>query len=668
MAKTEVRTVLALDDLASATLAKLQGGFNKLDSTLSGATRHMFDFAKQTAAVAVGVNLGNIFGGVKDLATSAFRESVRADDQMRSLSRTMAGLSAVRGKDMLAFRRDAQGVYEKLTAISRESHVSRDGLVEAFAQAGSNTKRTGTQLEELIGKAAGAARTLGVPVQEVVQGFMEVEKNMISANNPIIAMVKQANLMRGHSEQIALRFQHLSKVAKENLAQKALAAMAAKAKEIPLTFAEMSHQLSDMHTDTLKLVGAPMAAALQPIFENFTHFISDNRGAIEQYARTMGVTAKEWILEAADSAKQGFHYLQTHAEEIKNGIKEGFGYAKSVFQWMLDHKGLIAGAFVAGKVAPTAMAAGGGIVQFGKGLVDVARNGLPALGIASNAAAAGLTGVATTLGLFALAVGGIVLAVDQYRRTVEVANNTELNSKARIEGLAKDAADYNAWDRKRTDAFNTMGDKMVLDAMHLGTDAGAARMKVTAAFSQHEQLVKATGGMRGAAASASGIGDIGEEATGKMSEEQFGAQQQLIDASAKQFSSSMDTAAAGENQAAIAAGAKILLGSRGLQDALRSTAALSAEEFTKLADTLEKSGGDVAEVVKGLRERAGKSSESTNEKGVVPLNVFNGGQTFQIKQDFRDQDPDRIAAIFSRDLSLAAENRSMARTSLAFGG
>jgi hypothetical protein len=47
--------------------------------------------------------------------------------------------------------------------------------------------------------------------------------------------------------------------------------------------------------------------------------------------------------------------------------------------------------------------------------------------------------------------------------------------------------------------------------------------------------------------------------------------------------------------------------------------------------------------------------------------VFNGGQTFQIKQDFRDQDPDRIAVIFQRDIARAAENRLQGGTGGAFG-
>lgn len=663
MAKTEVRAELKLDDLASATLSKIQGGFGKLDSAVSGATRHMLDFAKQTAAVAVGVNLGNIFGGVKDLATSAFRESVKADDQMKLLSRTMAGLSAVRGKDMLAFRRDAQGVYEKLTAIGRASGVAREDLVQAFSQAGANTKRTSTQLEDLIGKAAGASRALGVPVQEVVQGFMEVEKNVVSANNPIIAMVKQANLMRGHSEQIALRFQFMSKWAKEKLAQKALEAMAAKAKEIPLTFAEMGEQLAELKTDTLKIVGAPMAQALRPVFESFTKFLGENREGIAQYARMMGEKAKEWILDAAEAAKEGFKYLQTHAEEIKNAIKTGFDYAKAIFKWMIEHKGLIAGAFIAGKAAPAVGAIGGGVAQFSKAIVDVAREGIPALGLASSAAAAGLTGMAITLGAFALAVGGTMLAVDQFRRLMGETNEAEQNQTARTDALSGYAADFKQWDKTTIAAFDDLKQKIVDNARKLGQDSRAAGEAVEKAYQQHLALSRATEGMQLAAGATAKL----PTDESKMNEEQLYQSAKIQSAASIEFSQSMQQAAANGNKAAIEAGVTILRGSTSLQQALLKSGALSAEELEKLADLL---GDKVGDLGKKLREQAGFAGEAkaTTEKGAVPLNVFNGGQTFQIKQDFRDQDPDRIAAIFSRDLSLAAENRTMARTSLPFGG
>jgi len=50
-----------------------------------------------------------------------------------------------------------------------------------------------------------------------------------------------------------------------------------------------------------------------------------------------------------------------------------------------------------------------------------------------------------------------------------------------------------------------------------------------------------------------------------------------------------------------------------------------------------------------------------------PPTIDARGSHFEIKQDFRDEDPDRIAAIFTRDIARAAGARVHARTSVPFG-
>jgi hypothetical protein len=46
---------------------------------------------------------------------------------------------------------------------------------------------------------------------------------------------------------------------------------------------------------------------------------------------------------------------------------------------------------------------------------------------------------------------------------------------------------------------------------------------------------------------------------------------------------------------------------------------------------------------------------------------MSGGQTFNIKQEFRDSDPDRIAMVFKRDLVRAIESRRSAGVVSPFG-
>ena len=139
MAKTEIRAEFKLDDMASASLTKIQGGFGKLTGTINSATSSLGDFLKQTAAVAIGVNLGNIMGSMKDVATSAFHSAVDADMQMRALTRTMEGLSSTRGRSLSSFQNEAKGVYSALSDIARVSGVARGEIVKAFQDAGANT-------------------------------------------------------------------------------------------------------------------------------------------------------------------------------------------------------------------------------------------------------------------------------------------------------------------------------------------------------------------------------------------------------------------------------------------------------------------------------------------------------------------------------------------------
>jgi hypothetical protein len=55
-----------------------------------------------------------------------------------------------------------------------------------------------------------------------------------------------------------------------------------------------------------------------------------------------------------------------------------------------------------------------------------------------------------------------------------------------------------------------------------------------------------------------------------------------------------------------------------------------------------------------------------NGKPPAPVNDFRGSK-FEIQQDFRDQDPDRVAAIFQKDIERAVVNRSMSTRAFGLG-
>jgi hypothetical protein len=120
-------------------------------------------------------------------------------------------------------------------------------------------------------------------------------------------------------------------------------------------------------------------------------------------------------------------------------------------------------------------------------------------------------------------------------------------------------------------------------------------------------------------------------------------------------------AAARHDQGMMTYAADIMAGSGKLVFALADSKTQVAGGFDALADLVGKKSEQFANVIRMIGDTGGKA------KPAAPQVNFNGGQTFNIKQDFRDQDPDRMALVFERDIIRSAENRRQARTASPFG-
>lgn len=692
--ETEVKAKLTLDDAASTTLGKIKQGFAAVDGAVDSTKNKFLDFAKQTAAVAIGANIGSVFEKGKAALTGAFEAAKQHDEQMRELAKTVAGMSTVNGrvedlgkatnmttKETWELKRAAKGattdfqtgattVYDRLSDIAREAQVARSSLVEAFADAGKNTTRTNDQLVNLISQVANASRALPAPVKDVVAGFMEIEKNMISAGNPLIEMVKQANLFRGHNEQIALKLQSMGRQGMLNVMNKALKEMQERAKKMPLTLAEMGAQLSDMKSDVLKLVGGPMVGALTPAFRQFQKFIADNRGQIEMYARTLGTKIGVWITDAARLVKEGFQYLQAHADEIKKALKEGFDYAKAVFSWMLEHRGGLAaglvavkGASLAGGAASGIAGAVGGIGEFAKGLAAANAAGIGPL-------AAGSASAAKSMGIFAVATAGVAATVWQFGEYLKETGGYLSASKgekakdfnAQMTAFKSMGGNFEDWDQGSRQRYAELKQRTLENAEALGMNTEAVSRQIDAEYERHQALAEAASGMvkaRDAVDRFKGV-DLG-----KLTEDQLDQYYAAQANAGKAFTESFNQAVQTNNSAALNAAVEIIKGSKTLQASLLETGSAVGLSLEKLADVIGDKAGDFADK---LRERAEADKATSGAKPPPTVMQFNGGQTFNIKQDFRDQDPDRVAVTLMRDMRSAAENRLQSRTALPFGG
>lgn len=691
MAKTQVRAEMVLDDLASATLDKIKGGFQRVDHGITSAQASLMDFAKQTAAIALGVNLDNVFGRAKETMIGAFKAAEDHNQAMRDLAKTVAGMSTVSGtvEDLAKatnmttketwelksaatgattdFATGARAVYDRLSDVARQAGVARGELVAAFVETGKNTTRTNDQLVNLISQVAGAAKALPAPVKDIVAGFSEIEKNTISASNPLINMVKQANLFRGHNEQIALKLQSMGRQGMLNVMNKALKEMQERAKKMPMSLKEMSDQMGDMRDDVMKIVGGPMVAALTPHFRRFQAYIAENRGKIEEYARALGSKVGVWVTKAAGLIKEGFAYITAHADDIKKALVEGFTYAKSVFSWMLEHKTALAAGFVASKVVGSG--AVGGAIDAGKSVVAFGQ----ALGAANASGigpfAAGSASAAKSLGALAAAGVGVALAFDQFQRYLKDTGGfldprkgeAKKNLDAQIEEFARFGNQYDKVGEQQATALTNMSAAMIKNAAEAGINTQQIAAQIEAEKAKHAALVQSAEGMVKAR-------DMMAKYNQPNQTLDPGALDQMASAqtdAARAFSESFMAAAKAGNQGALNAAVQIVAGSKSLQQSLLMSGLQVGLSLEKLAEVI---GDKVDDFGERLRRRAAEDSKASAAKPPPTVMQFNGGQTFNIKQDFRDQDPDRVALVFRRDIERAAESRLQARTALPFGG
>lgn len=674
----EVKTKITIDDAATSTLREIEKGFKSAGEAASKTAKESTGFVKQFAAVALGVNIGNILGGIRSGLMSGFDAAVEADRGFRQLTQSVIGIQRYSKQSFDTLQSRAESVHKTLEAIAGAARMSRTELVDAFNDAAKNTSLTDTQLTKLISNVASASRALPAPVKDVVAGFEELNKNMISSSNPIVLMVKQAGLLRGHSERIAKEMEWMGKTRRIKYAEEALAILQERAKKIPPSLADISSRFSDMKTDVLKSFGTPLLRAFLPALEGVYKKITEGRGDIEAYARELGTQVGQWVVEAAEKIKEGFQYLRNNGAEIKKNIVEGFTFARDVFMTIYNRAKEIAAIYGAVKTsqmltAGTQIAGGLAGAAAGRATAPLAVSGMQAalmpgatLGLGAAAAGSGgaLAGAAAFLGPQG-ALSVMLLSLLAFKSSLDDLTDTlEGNTRSSFEASMRYIFDIGANYKKLSDDEVAWSERVKQEALAsaeaLGLNRAQVEAQIDAQMKAHRDLEAATMGAssavekmqqaqdKAALAATSGIAGMEVE--------------QLKVEAARQFAESFNAASEMNYQAAIEAEAKMAMSSEAMKQLLLTHGAAAGLALDKLADSVQST--DVA-FARDLRLAALKAGEK-GDKETRNL-IFNGAQ-FNIKQDFRDQDPDRVAVVFQRDIQRAAENRLMARTVPAFGG
>lgn len=649
----EVQTKLTLDDAASEGLKRVREGFESVKDKVVETGHEMLSMAKQAASFALGFQLNSAIDAMKDFG----HEVVDTAAHLQEENRELAGVLAMVDKGHSSFESlsaAAGELNEHLERMGMESGNSKDAMLDAFTMIGERSTRSAEQVEDMVGKMADAAKSLPGGITAISGAWRDLEAGFVRPRNALVQLMRQMGVVKGTAKDVAKGLTAMIQGHEQEkvftLAEEAIKRMAAKTKEMPLTFHQLMQSLGTFRESLFETVGTPIVQALGARFDRLRHYLEQHRAEIEQLARSLGERVGAWVDKAAKMIQQGFEYLRTHSNEIFDALQGGAKALIEAVQFMYEHRHLLLAL-----AAAHAMGGSKGIVGGIGEVAGVLRSLQVAVGAMRMVGAAGTIGAAGGAIGGALAAASPVIAVAAWAEAAhqvsQLSQETGI-SAGRMLGMGLSFGGKNlfaASDRlqnfnAKLRAFDSQSHATVSElerfiqqmdrtgkaAVRAGDMAQQAFDKAMAAaragLEEHAKVEHAMNAMQEAGANIFGGGAFGA-ATGLS----------RMTAAFREASEANQEEAIRQARGILAANEQLrtALGALGVEDALK--------RLTELAQ--------------------GKVSGDS-----VKLPSINfGPTTMTIKQDFRDQDPDRIAVVMRRDFVKNATSRVGSRLSTPFG-
>jgi len=599
----EVHVRLVIDSNAKKETEKLRDGIsnvNKSQKKWHGGVLEgkkiwggVGDAAKLGLGVAAGaaVAAGSVMIGAATGAASAYMESAA---QVKALAGTLTLLdeSGTSFKDMKDVAGDLQ---DQLESVAFASGQTRDAMMATFTNVIERGGKTIDQAVELTEAMASAGRAIPQGAEGISEAFEAIEMGIIRAKNPIVGMISATHLLKGNAKSVAQQMQKMSPEAQMKLAEKAVAAMGKKMKDVPLGIGEMTKGM-ELFVDRLAAAaGAPIVKAIGPVMGKVHGWLQDNHALLGSIAVNFGNTMALGVKAAGPFVDELMGIAKSMAIEM-NATTGPMADLRTTFQYIYDNRGLLA-----------------------KSFRDVAR---------------------AMKDVMLLTVKGVQQAGSFLGSVIDKASKLGEGGKAAAqqEALSKGKEAAMAGVRSKEGAVGFEKKAGVVSARAAYADAGGALedfdKDMQFAMKNHAMIME----------------DVNAQARA------------AIGGNATAFSKAWEEASGFNDAESMKAAATFLDGSEKLKDAL-----------VKGGDNVVKGGLD-AFIAKlnslGLSNIAEQVETSRTEatKAKLPIGKTpNINQTFtgsiNVNQDFKDEDPERVAIVFRTDIAQHGLARLGARTS-----
>lgn len=679
MAKdVEVRTKLKLDDLASAVLDKITGKFEQTNEAQKEAQGGFSDFASTFAAQFAAVNLAPAIGQVQEFARGLLHAGLEGQDADKAIA---AMIATSQGDDWENALEGGQYYGDLLDEIGLKANQAADDVGDAFQRMIEITGASNgglKQARDTTESLAIVANRLKKSTVGLGQEYAFMAEGTLKTRGQLFQLLQTTGIFGDKTKGVAEQWAKLTDAKRIELLQYGIGKVAASMKDAAPTMSDLVTKAQNFSGIVQEKFGQGLVEEVAPAFESLLDELVGGRGEIEKNADAMGREVGRYVKEAAKTVREGFEFVRSHYAELKETVVSAFDHAKSIVSWILEHKEAIAIAFG----AKTALGLGSSILGSGaaqgaKGLVQGAASlgsaVAPALqGGALGSTVANLTTAlgGATMGIAALGAGIVLLGGAAYA-TSKIIDDQNQEHAARMAAMQniEDAA-FAGDIQKTRDLTNAMAD-LGSDVNSLGQAIGQLDEQTVRYYQSLNAIAESTAAIQNVDAdqvrgeielATRGIADAYARASSDTSK---AGQDYAANMYANQTAILIDAynqASRSGNNALAALAATTLASSKGTQLAFLEAGKEVEGGFGALADVVAAGGSQFADFASKLR--AIKPKEAATPAAPT-VNI--GSATFNIKQDFRDADPDRILLAFRKDLIKSAQRRYTTATGSVFG-
>lgn len=521
---------------------------------------------------------------------------------------------------------------DNFEAMAAATGVSSDDIQVAFQDIADRGLMSVDAAKAFTEEMAYAARAVPGGIQEISSGIEAIQMGMTKAKNPVIGMISSMGLLKGNAKDVAKQMSGMGLEEQMALVEQAVGKMSEKMKAAPMTLGQQVTSFKEAYAKVIEAVGGPIAQNLGLAIGRIKSMFFTPTGE--------NTKLLDMIIEGATK----FSEFISGAFELIQPTIDGFMSAAGYFSetmgdmWgMMDGAGLTmedmkAAAEVIGKIL------GFTVVAFGTGL-----------GAVANVFVMAIKELMEFVGKSIQGWGAALSHIPGLKGAGAAMTNAGLS----ISDASNNSAKQQILDKVRSVGGGDKGqlaDQMLAGVRGAGGDEAKAIDEYNAAVKQRADMM-----------------DNIDRAMHESQMVTLGAQSATTEAGAaaqaqhaQAFMDAYNMAANAHDQAAQDNILKFVAANQDIAAALMFTApeAIAGGKDAFLKNLTKVGGAKDAEMLKQAwtPDLGFKKSPETN---------FNGGQVFNIKQDFKDQDPDRIAVVFRQDISRAANNRAQATTSMA---